>query len=155
MIPALLLTHRRAMHKFATKLTRDATRAEDILQDACVSALRTPTSPTINPRAWLNGHVLTAFRNMNKRESRYVEGGDEIAALETVDAGQPYAHALREIAATVANLPPQQRQAFDLVAVQGYSQREAARKLGYADNRGLAYHLRPAMAAVEQWRDAA
>ena len=72
-----------------TRVTRDADVAEDLLQDAIVTALRKLRTGEIEHRSQLDGYVyrvaLNHFRNYRRKDKSSVSDSDGAASLE--DAG--------------------------------------------------------------------
>ncbi len=118
------------LRAFARFLTRDATAADDLVQDTVVRALAAQDSfqPGTNLKAWLftiqrNGFYETIRRR--KRETRIMseQGGGESHA--TV----PEAHRrseLSDLQRMLWTLPPLLREALVLVGAQELSHEEAA-----------------------------
>jgi RNA polymerase sigma-70 factor (ECF subfamily) len=73
-----------------TRVTRDADVAEDLLQDAIVTALRKLRSGEIEHRSQLDGYVyrvaLNHFRNYRRKDKSSVSDADSAAALEDTAA---------------------------------------------------------------------
>jgi RNA polymerase sigma-70 factor (ECF subfamily) len=132
--------------RFARSLTRDPARADDLLQETYLQALRGwhTFRRDADPRRWLFGVCRHAFLRTERREARYVEAPEddpelesfatavahalaersgEVAALERVDLGAA-------ISAALAALPPHYRVAVVLVDVEGQAYEEAAEVLG-------------------------
>lgn len=141
MTPAdLILQHQDPMRRAAERLTRGGADADDVMQAACVNALGAKVPPDLhNPRAWLCGFVRNAWFDLCRRERRYEGGGDELAAAIPVEPSQHHAAELSEVLGRVGRLPAKEREAFMAIAVNNNTTREAARALGYRDNKGVLY----------------
>lgn len=123
-----------ALRRYARALTRNADRADDLVQDCLERAIRkrwlwAPTGPL---RAWLFRILLNLYRNQVRTRKRR---GDEmpldaLAIEPAVPAPQPGRIALAEMARAMASLPEEQRQALLLVVLEGVSYAEAAGILG-------------------------
>ncbi|MEM1428743.1 MAG: RNA polymerase sigma factor [Pseudomonadota bacterium] len=122
--------HLAAMRAFAISLTRDATAADDLVQDTVVKAWTNFGSfrEGTNLRAWLftilRNHFYTTRRKLRR------EIGDADGVFSSRLAEKP-AHdgrlALRDFAAAFAQLPDEQREALVLVGASGFSYEDAAR----------------------------
>ncbi len=134
--------------RFARSLARDPARADDLVQETYLQALRGwhTFQPGADPRRWLFTVCRHTFLRIARREARYVEAPDddpeleslatavahaaaersgEVAALERVDLGPAITEALTA-------LPPHYRVAVVLVDVEGQAYEEAAAVLGVA-----------------------
>ena len=134
--------------RFARSLARDPARADDLVQETYLQALRGwhTFQPGADPRRWLFSVCRHTFLRTARREARYVEAPDddpeleslatavahaaaersgEVAALERVDLGPAISEALTA-------LPPHYRVAVVLVDVEGQAYEEAAAVLGVA-----------------------
>ena len=123
-----------ALRRYARALTRDADRADDLVQDCIERAIRKRRlwSPTGPLRAWLFKILLNIYRNDARHRRRR---GDQIpidalSVEPAVAAPQPGRIALAEMARAVEALPAEQREALLLVVLEGASYQEAAGILG-------------------------
>jgi RNA polymerase sigma-70 factor, ECF subfamily len=123
-----------ALRRYARALTRDADRADDLVQDCIERAIRKRRlwSPTGPLRAWLFKMLLNIYRNDIRQRRRR---GDQIPLDDmlvepSVPAPQPGRIALAEMARAVDTLPVDQREALLLVVLEGASYQEAAGILG-------------------------
>jgi len=125
-----LPTHLSAMRAFAISLTRDASAADDLVQDTIVKAWVNIGSyrPGTNMRAWLFTILRNHFYTLRRRSHR--ETADVDGAMAARLAEKP-AHdgrlALRDFTAAFGQLPVEQREALVLVGASGFSYEEAAR----------------------------
>ena len=136
-----------------TRMTRDATRAEDLAQDTFLQMHRArqtydPAYPVMPWVMAIARHVYLMDRRTASRRPRYVggESAPERSVAPDVDRhihGAPVLDALKRIS-------PDRRGAVLLHHVGGWSFREIARKLGISD---AAAKLRSSR-AVRQLRDA-
>ena len=123
-----------ALRRYARALTRDADRADDLVQDCLERAIRKqrlwrPSGPL---QAWLFRMLLNLYRNDARRLRRR---GDHIpldAMLvePSTPASQPGHMALAELSRALDTLPGEQREALLLVVVEGTSYADAATILG-------------------------
>ena len=122
--------------RFAFRLTRHREDAQDLVQRSCVRALErrhqwdpeTPALPwlyTILHSIWLN--ELNA-RRLRVTESLEVDGAHQ--QVESGAADPPDSLHYRQVIGAVEALPSAQRAVMLLVAVEGFSYREASDVLG-------------------------
>lgn len=126
-----------ALRRYARALTRNADRADDLVQDCLERAIRKrrlwlPTGPL---RSWLFRILLNLYRNEARRDRRRGEPMPlEAMSFEpSTPAPQPGRLALAEIARAIDLLPDDQREALLLVVLEGMSYAEAARVLSIPD----------------------
>lgn len=123
-----------ALRRYARALTRDAERADDLVQDCLERAIRKrglwrPTGPL---RAWLFRILLNTYRNDLRRDRRAPLSLpiDALPGEPPSPAGQPGRLALADTARALDKLTDEQREALLLVAIEGLSYAEAASALG-------------------------
>lgn len=123
-----------ALRRYARALTRDADRADDLVQDCLERAIRKralwrPTGPL---RAWLFRLLLNLYRNDLRGQRRRGEhvALDLLPLEPSTPAPQPGHIALAELGRAVERLPLEQREALLLVVLEGASYAEAADILG-------------------------
>lgn len=132
-----LSDHVPRMYRVALRIVGDLDEAQDIVQDACVKALRRMGS--FDGRAalatWLHRITVNCARDHLRAQRRAVRNGvsmnDEIAGMLTATQLLPSDKAerreLHDIASTlVKSLPDDCRIAFTLTQLDGYSYDEAA-----------------------------
>jgi RNA polymerase sigma-70 factor (ECF subfamily) len=119
-----------ALRRYARALTRNADRADDLVQDCLERALRKRSlwSPTGPLQAWLFRILLNVYRNGLRQTRRR---GDHVALDSLVvepgtPAPQPGRIALAEMSRAIDQLPHEQREALLLVVLEGVSYEEAA-----------------------------
>jgi RNA polymerase sigma-70 factor (ECF subfamily) len=122
-----------ALRRYARALTRNADRADDLVQDCIERAIRKrglwqPTGPL---RAWLFRILLNLYRNELRTTQRR---GPHIAVdtllIEPATApAQPGRIALAEMSRAIDRLAGDQREALLLVVLDGMSYAEAASAL--------------------------
>jgi RNA polymerase sigma-70 factor, ECF subfamily len=117
------------LRRYARALTRDVTRADDLVQSCLVRAVAKQHlwEPGTDLRAWLftilhNQHVNDVRRSV--REGTTVEL--EEAPQLTVPSNVIPALELRDLETAIGKLPPEQRQAILLVGLEGMAYEEAA-----------------------------
>ncbi len=124
------------LRAYARSLSRDATFADDLVQDAVVRAwaARDRFVPGSNMEAWLVTILRNAFLSDRRKRSREVEDpeGAHTATL-TVHASQPSTMEFQDTLAALQRLPFEQREALLLVAASGFSYQEAATICGVAE----------------------
>jgi RNA polymerase sigma-70 factor (ECF subfamily) len=126
-----LVEHLPRLRRYARALTRDAARADDLVQDTLERALVKLDlwRPGSDLRAWL----FTLMHNLHVNQSRAARPSH--AELDTardvpVPGGQMTALALRDIDAALAALPDEQREVVLLVGLEQFAYAEAAGILG-------------------------
>ncbi|WP_437570256.1 RNA polymerase sigma factor [Sorangium sp. So ce542] len=135
-----IVEHTRApMYRLAARLVGDLAEAEDALQEAFVDAYRALREGRYDGRSkvetWLYRIVTNACldalrrRRGAPREARGSQAEPRFDGLVSAEARV----ALRELDALLAALPPQERAALVLVAVEGLPAKEAAAALGCSE----------------------
>ncbi len=130
------------LYRGALRLTRDAVKAEDLVQDTYVRALRYQHSyqPGTNMKAWLFAIMRNLFWDRFKGgrpENISLDGDGEFALYDTLkdDTARPESDVLDKLAAgevvnAVERLPELHREVVLLVDVEGFSYKDAAEVLG-------------------------
>jgi RNA polymerase sigma-70 factor (ECF subfamily) len=126
---AEIVEHLPSMRAFARSLTRNASAADDLVQDTVVKAWSNidKFEAGTNMRAWLFTILRNTFYSLRRKRSR------EVADVDGAMAGQlseKPAHdgrlVMSDFAAAFALLPDEQREALLLVGASGFSYEEAA-----------------------------
>ncbi|AXI53613.1 RNA polymerase subunit sigma [Sulfitobacter sp. JL08] len=127
--------HLKSMRAFALSLTRDVSRADDLVQDTVVKAWTNidKFQPGTNMRAWLFTILRNTFyseRRKAKREVADIDGvlTDQIAEKPAHDGRL----AMADFRKMFEQLPDEQREALMLVGAQGFSYIDAAQMCGVA-----------------------
>lgn len=118
---------------FAKSLCRNATEAEDLLQDSLLRAwaARRLFQPDTNLKAWLYVIIRNQFYSTRRRQGRQQTLAAALAAVEMVDAADPSVRfELEDVRRALSLLPEDQRQAVLLVGASGLSYEEAAAAAG-------------------------
>ena len=122
------------LRRYARALTRDATRADDLVQSCLTRALakRHLWQPGTDLRAWLftilhNQHVNDVRRSVHEGVHVAVE---EMAPVLIVHPNALSVLQLRDLEAAIAKLPQEQRQVILLVGLEGMRYEEVALILG-------------------------
>jgi RNA polymerase sigma-70 factor (ECF subfamily) len=134
--------------RFARSLTRDATRADDLVQETYLQALRGwhTFRPGADIKRWLLAVCHHAFVRHAQREARYVEAPEDDPELESLATARAHKVAYDAgvgaiidqmdlgpaLERALATLPEHFRGAVVLVDVEGQSYEEAAAILGVA-----------------------
>ena len=126
----LLETEIPRLRRYARALTRDATRADDLVQSCLVRAIAKSHlwQPGTDLRAWLftilhNQHVNDVRRSVREGVNVPVE---DVAPLLTVQSTQGAALQLRDLDRALERLPEEQRQVLLLVGLEGMRYEEVA-----------------------------
>lgn len=134
--------------RFARSLARDEARADDLVQETYLQALRGwhTFREGADPKRWLLTVCHHAFMRTLRQEARYADAPDDDPALESVATVRAQWHAEQSglmrfvehmdlapaIERAVDELPPIFRAAVLLVDVEGYTYDETAGVLGVA-----------------------
>jgi RNA polymerase sigma-70 factor (ECF subfamily) len=118
------------LRRYARALTRNAVRADDLVQETLVRALRKEHlwQPGTDLRAWL----FTIMHNLNVNEVRRAIRDDATVDLEncsenlTATTDPTVSRQLRELDHALAQLPEEQRQVILLVGLEGMSYEDTA-----------------------------
>jgi RNA polymerase sigma-70 factor, ECF subfamily len=120
------------LRRYAWTLTRDPSRADDLVQNCLVKALKNEHrwQPGTNLRAWLftilhNQHV-SDLRRAGREQSR----GEAIASFAAAETSTGSVYDLIDLDRAIARLPEPHRQAILLVGLEDLSYDEAAAVLG-------------------------
>lgn len=130
----LLETEIPRLRRYARALTRDAVRADDLVQSCLVRAIAKQHlwQPGTDLRAWLftilhNQHVNDVRRAVREGAAVPVE---EVASVLTVESNAGASLQLRDLERAIARLPDEQRQVILLVGLEGMRYEEVATILG-------------------------
>ena len=127
-----VLPHLDAAFNYARWLTRNDAEAEDVVQDACVRALRFFSSlRDDDARAWLFTIVRnTYFSRVSRRPlltgSKPVDGDARFDDAPDPEAKLLQEHTVRQVHAALDQLPADFREAIVLRELEGLSYREIA-----------------------------
>jgi len=128
--------------RFARSLTRDAARADDLVQETYLQALRGwhTFRPGADPERWLLTVCHHAFMRTLRTEARYVEAPEDDPELDSLAMARAHITAEESgitdvldrmdlktaLDKALESLPPQFRSAVVLVDVEGQSYEDAA-----------------------------
>ncbi len=122
------------LRRYARALTRDGSRADDLVQSSLVRAISKQHlwQPGTDLRAWLftilhNLHVNDVRRGVREGIAVPVE---EMSPALTVDADAGTSLQLRDLERALARMPDEQRQVILLVGLEGMRYEEVATILG-------------------------
>ena len=127
--------HLPALRAFAISLTRDATQADDLVQDTIVKAWSNfdKFTPGSNLRAWLFTILRNTFFSAKRKTKREVPDPD---GIHTAGLYEKPAHdgrlAFSDFQTAFDKLTPEQREVLILVGASGFSYEEAAEMTGVA-----------------------
>lgn len=127
--------HLGAMRAFAISLTRNASLADDMVQDALVKAWSNIDlfTPGTNMRAWLFTILRNTFYSHHRKRRREVEDTEgELSAGLAQKPDHDGRLQMRDFSAAFDTLPEDQREALVLVGAGGFSYEEAAETCGVA-----------------------
>ena len=130
----LLETEIPRLRRYARALTRDASRADDLVQNCLLRAVAKQHlwQPGTDLRAWL----FTILHNQNVNDvRRSVREGvavpvEDVAPVLTATANVEASLQLRDLDRAIASLPAEQRQVILLVGLEGMRYEEVASILG-------------------------
>ena len=118
------------LRRYARALTRDVTRADDLVQSCLTRAVAKQHlwQPGTDLRAWLftilhNQHVNEVRRSVREGITVAVE---DMAPVLTVQSNAYASLQLRDLEAAIASLPQEQRQVILLVGLEGMRYEEVA-----------------------------
>jgi RNA polymerase sigma-70 factor, ECF subfamily len=122
------------LRRYARALTRDVSRADDLVQSCLTRAVAKQHlwQPGTDLRAWLftilhNQHVNDVRRSVREGVNVAVE---EMAPVLTIQSNAIDVLQLRDLEAAIAKLPQEQRQVILLVGLEGMRYEEVALILG-------------------------
>jgi RNA polymerase sigma-70 factor, ECF subfamily len=123
-----------ALRRYARSLTRNADRADDLVQDCLERAIRKQSlwRPTGSLRSWLFRILLNLYRNelrTSRRRGEHVPV-ETLLVEPAVAPAQPGRIALSEMARAIDTLAAEQREALLLVVLDGMSYADAAETIG-------------------------
>lgn len=125
------------LRRFACALAGSLEEGDDIVQTACLKALTRLDQFTPGTRldSWMFRIVQTSFLDSVRRRRQRGETADPDLLARHSDAGLGARAAegrmlLARVRAEIAGLPEDQRAVIALVAIEGYSYKEAAAALG-------------------------
>jgi RNA polymerase sigma-70 factor, ECF subfamily len=118
-----------ALRRYARALTGDIERADDLVQDTLERAIRKQGlfSPKGSLRSWLFTVMINIYRNNLRSQKRrpHLTPIDELT-VEPLNAPEQHVRlALAETKRAIEQLPDEQRQVLLLVALEGFSYKEA------------------------------
>lgn len=123
------------LRAFAVSLSKNADRADDLVQETLVKAWDKQTSfqPGTNLKAWLFTILRNEFYSQMRKRRREVEDSDgAITARLSVHPAQDGSSDLSDFRKALELLPEDQREAIILIGASGFSYEEAAEICGCA-----------------------
>jgi RNA polymerase sigma-70 factor (ECF subfamily) len=129
----LLPQHSLPLRRRALNLTKNAHRADDLVQATFLKAWvsRDSFNPDTNLRAWLFTILRNTFLSELRKHRREVEDVDGAYARALSDeARQEHVLSLNELISAIDHLPDLQRQPLIMMGAYGFSQLEAANACG-------------------------
>ncbi len=134
-----VLDHLEALYAFAMVLTHDQSKAEDLVQETCLRAMR--GFDQLMPDSNLNGWLLTIMRNTWLNQLRQTAKGSRLIELDASEEGSaewfdrlaedPQVVMVRkieleELGAAIERLPPVYREVVVLRDIEGLSYNQIA-----------------------------
>lgn len=123
------------LRAFAVSLTKNADRADDLVQETLVKAWDKQSSfePGTNLKAWLFTILRNEFYSQMRKRGREVQDSDGvITARLSIHPGQNGSMDLGDFRKALELLPEDQREAIVLIGASGFSYEEAAEICGCA-----------------------
>lgn len=135
---AIVLPHLDAAYNYARWLTRNDAEAEDVVQDACIRAMRfLPSLRDDDPRPWLFAIVRNAWYSRIDRRAGSAErlqlvtpGFDSPDSALDPEARMLQQHAVGRVREAIKRLPPDFREVLMLREFEGMSYKEIASVVG-------------------------
>ncbi|WP_292897867.1 MULTISPECIES: sigma-70 family RNA polymerase sigma factor [unclassified Nitratireductor] len=118
-----------SLRAFAVSLSKNADRADDLVQEALVKAWDKQASyqPGTNLKAWLFTILRNEFYSQMRKRKREVEDSDgAITGRLSVHPAQEGSVDLKDFRRALEQLPEDQREAIILIGASGFSYEEAA-----------------------------
>ncbi len=152
-VEKIITEYRPQLQSFIRKRVSNKEDAEDILQDVFYQLIKT-VEDTLNPieqvAAWLYRVTRNTIINKSKKKqedelpiAQYDEDGNLLKDFSEIlfndDNPTPETEYLRslvweELGNALAELPPEQREAFELMEMEGLSAKEVAESMGVSVN---------------------
>jgi RNA polymerase sigma-70 factor (ECF subfamily) len=130
----LLETEIPRLRRYARALTRDASRADDLVQSSLLRAVAKQHlwEPGTDLRAWL--FTILHNQHVNNVRSSVREGVavpiEDVASMMTAPCNIEASLQLRDLERAIAKLPEEQRQVILLVGLEGMRYEQVAKVLG-------------------------
>lgn len=156
--PAFEEVYRRyhtAIYRNILKLTKDASAAEDLLQDTFITFWQ--RRATVDAQRSLSGWLFVISYNLSvnwlKRklvESKAVSYLTTVAPINSEEVADDYDAQMQCIEAAILQLPPQKKRVLELCKLQGRSYKAAAREMNISSHTVKEY-LSLAMKSVKKY----
>jgi len=130
-----IVIHLKPMRAFALSLTRDMSRADDLVQDTVVKAWTNidKFEPGTNMRAWLFTILRNTFYSERRKARREVSDAEGVLTEQIAEKPSHDGRlALADFRRAFEHLPDEQREALILVGAEGFSYEDAAAMCGCA-----------------------
>jgi RNA polymerase sigma-70 factor (ECF subfamily) len=124
-----------SLRRFAISLSRDHSRADDLVQETLVKAWKSRSAfvQGTNLKAWLFTILRNTFLSELRKHRAEVEDPDDALANRAFSGASQDGHMeLADFARAYGELPFEQREALYLIGADGYSYNEAALMCGCA-----------------------
>src|SRR6266851_4338508 len=133
-VPEVILTNLDGLYRFACRLTKDADRAQDLVQETALRALQRERTIVRDPRAWLFQTLYHTFISDYRRLSREAINdrfSEEELDLQNLCGPLSDAVAMEDVRKAVEALPDELRSVVWLSDAEGFRVREIAEILGW------------------------
>ncbi len=127
------LEHTEALERLALVLVRDATEAQELVQETWLVALMHPNGPQGSSRRWLGGVLRNLVLRSRRTRTRRLRRERRAARAESVPPGQRYvdeADLHRYLATCIRKLPADYRHFLELRYFKGLAPKEIGMRLG-------------------------
>jgi RNA polymerase sigma-70 factor, ECF subfamily len=133
-VPDAILTNLDGLYRFACRLTKDADRAQDLIQETALRALQQEKTIVRDPRAWLFQTLYHTFISDYRRLSREAMNtplSEEELDLQNLSAPLPDFVAMEDVKRAIEALPQELGSVVWLSVAEGFRLREIAQILGW------------------------
>ena len=133
-VPDAILTNLDGLYRFACRLTKDAERAQDLVQETALRALQREKTIVRDPRAWLFQtlyHTFISDYRRLTREAMNIHLSEEELDLQNLSGPLPDFVAMEDVKRAIEALPQELGSVVWLSDAEGFRLREIAQILGW------------------------